>query len=769
MNVSFLRSGRIAPLLISLGAFALVVSVARSAPDEKPWTSYGGGADSSRFLDSKQITKANVSQLDVAWSYPYGESVFHALVVHGTVYGRARNGSLVALDAKTGKEIWIHEGMQTMTTRGMNYWESKDGKDRRLIFSMNDFLQEIDANTGKSIMTFGTEGVVDLREGLGRDPATVTRIQSGTPGQIFENLILLGSATGEGYMSPPGDLRAYDVVTGKLAWQFHTVPHPGEFGYETWPKDAWKYIGGTNTWGEITIDVKRGIAYFPIASPTYDFYGADRPGQNLFSDCLLALDARTGKRLWHFQTTHHDLWDYDNNAAPQLTTIRRNGRNVDVVAQAGKTGFLYVFDRVTGDPIWPIEERPVPKGEMPGEEYWPTQPFPTNPPPFVRQSFSADDISPYSNVTPEAREQFRQRLEASNNVGLFTPISFVDTVHTPGNNGGALFGTTSAEPTTGIVYVVGQNNPSVLRLFKPGEGRAAGPGAGFAVPGQAIYQRECQNCHGPDRAGAQTGPALTNVAGRLDAAAIRGLLTSGRGQMPAFPHLTSTELDLVATYLLAPAGRGARGAGAAGLAGRGGAGLPSSAPANLVVGTGGARTREQTGRGFGATPTYPEGVMPTEMNSINGQYGTIGYMMKPPYTTISAYDLNKPSIKWQVGFGDDPRLAAQGITGTGITQMRNSVVVTSSGLLFGIGGDGKVRAYDSETGKVLWTSAVGGGMGVRGSPSLYEIGGREYLLVPFGVASAAGARGAAAPAPFPEAAATASGYVVFALPEKGKG
>jgi quinoprotein glucose dehydrogenase len=748
-------------------ALAAIASFAapnlRSASDETPWTAYGGGADSSRFFDSKQITKANVGRLEVAWTYPYGESVFHAIVVHGVVYGRGRGSALVALDAKTGKELWIHDGLQAMTARGISYWESKDGRDRRLIFSMNDYLQEIDAATGKSILTFGRDGVVDLREGLGRDPATVARIQSGTPGQVFENLILLGSATGEGYMSPPGDLRAYDVVTGNQAWIFHTVPHPDEFGYETWPKDAWKYIGGTNTWGEITIDTNRGIAYFPTGSPTYDFYGADRIGQNLFSDCLIALDARTGKRLWHFQTTHHDLWDYDNNAAPQLTTIRHDGRNVDVVAQAGKTGFLYVFDRVTGAPIWPIEERPVPKGEMPGEEYWPTQPFPTNPPPFVRQAFSMDDVSELSNVTPEAREEFKKRLAASHNVGLFTPISFVDTVHAPGNNGGALFGTTSAEPATGMVYVVGQNNPSVLRLFKPGEGR--GPGLGAVQPGQAIFQRDCQACHGPDRAGTATGPSLTNVAGRLDAAAIRGLLTTGRGQMPAFPHLTSGDLDLITAYLLAPAGR-ARGAGPAAGAGGRGAATPSSAPAELLAGSGGAQVRPPSARGFGTPPVYPEGVTPTEQYSINGQYGTIGYMMKPPYTTITAYDLNKPAIRWQAGFGDDPRLAAEGITGTGITQMRNSVLVTASGLLFGIGGDGKVRAYDSETGKILWVSPVGGGMGVRGSPSLYEIGGRTYLLVPFGTTAPLAGRGTATPAT-PAAAATATGYVVFALPEKG--
>src|SRR6266496_2144300 len=331
-NMSVKVSQGFVRMFVVGAAAALAVITGLSAPADLNWISYGGGADSSRYFDSKEITKANVAKLQAVWIYPFGEAGFHPLIVHNTVYTRGRKGSLIALDAKSGRELWIREDMDAMTTRGLNYWESKDGKSRFLIFSLNDYLQEIDAATGKSVTSFGAGGVVDLREGLGRDPANISRVQSGTPGQVFENLILLGSAPGEGYMSPPGDLRAYDVITGKLAWQFHTVPHPGEYGYETWPKDAWKYIGGTNTWGEVSIDEKRGIAYFPTGSPTYDYYGADRPGMNLFSDCLIALDARTGKRLWHFQTTHHDLWDFDNNAAPQLTTIKHNGRNIDVVA-----------------------------------------------------------------------------------------------------------------------------------------------------------------------------------------------------------------------------------------------------------------------------------------------------------------------------------------------------------------------------------------------------------------------------------------------------
>lgn len=262
------------------------------------------------------------------------------------------------------------------------------------MFTLEDTLQAIDARTGKSILSFGKNGVVDLRVGLGRDPTTIRRVSSNTPGRIFENLLLLGSSPGEGYFSAPGHIRAYDVVTGELVWTFHTVPQPGEIGYETWPKDAWRYVGGVNVWGEITLDAKRGIAYFPVGSPTYDYYGADRHGANLFSDCLLALDARTGKRLWHFQMVHHDLWDYDPTAAPQLITVRKDGKTIDAVAQATKQGFVFVFDRVTGEPVWPIEERPVPKSDVPGELAWPTQPFSTLEP-TARQVVEPDDLTPY--------------------------------------------------------------------------------------------------------------------------------------------------------------------------------------------------------------------------------------------------------------------------------------------------------------------------------------------------------------------------------------
>src|SRR5688500_6598917 len=427
---------------------AVAAATMAQSPGDRWWTGYGNGPDSSRYFASRQIDRSNVTRLQVAWTYPHGDTGSIPVVVRGVVYGRGRNGSLVAVDAATGKELWIRENMTGMTSRGINYWESADGRDQRLIFSMHSLLQQVDAKTGKSIMSFGTNGVVDLCAGIdGRDPETIGAIQSNTPGGIFENLIILGSAPGEDYLSAPGDIRAYDILTGKLAWTFHTVPRPGEFGYETWPKDAWKYIGGVNSWGEMTVDSGRGIVYIPLGPPTYDFYGADRIGSNLFGTSIVALEARTGKRLWHFQLVHHDLWDMDPSAAPQLTTIRHNGRTRDVVAVASKLPWLYVFDRVTGEPIWPIEERPVPTSAMPGEQSWPTQPIPTQPPPFAKLTFGVEDISPY--LPADEAEALRTRLRAARNQGVFTPISHADTVHVPTSNGGVLFGGMAAEPTRG--------------------------------------------------------------------------------------------------------------------------------------------------------------------------------------------------------------------------------------------------------------------------------------------------------------------------------
>ena len=392
-----------AALLASVGA-----AVTASDKDKRAeWRHYLGGQDSASYSTLKEINRSNVTGLEVAWTYKVGANNrlrFNPIVVDDVMYVLGKDRAIVALDAATGKPLWTYDHdplfQRDITDRGINYWESKDRSQRRLLFAAGAYLHAVDARTGKLIPSFGKDGKVDLSEGLGRDPKAIIEFGFGSlgwnsPGRVYENLLIVGSRTGEAYGSPPGDIRAFNVMTGAQVWSFHTVPHPGEFGYERWPKEAYKEVGGINVWGDMSLDEARGIIYAPTGSPTYDFYGADRIGTNLFGNCLLALDARTGKRLWHYQVVHHDLWDYDNTAPPQLITVRHNGKKVDAVAMAGKTGFLYVFNRVTGEPLWPIEERKVPASDVPGEQSWPTQPFPTVVPPFGRQSFTVSEISPY--------------------------------------------------------------------------------------------------------------------------------------------------------------------------------------------------------------------------------------------------------------------------------------------------------------------------------------------------------------------------------------
>jgi quinoprotein glucose dehydrogenase len=742
---------------------AVVVQLGHAQIGRRTWTDYGGGADNARYLTLNQINKSNLDQLAVAWSYLTSDNisyVFNPVVVDNVMYVLARNNSLVALDATTGKEIWVHEGLQGIAPRGINYWESKDRSDRRLLFQMNSYLQAIDARTGRSITTFGKNGVVNLREGLGRDPETIVKTQSSNPGQIFENLIILGSAAGENYMAPPGDLRAFDVVTGALVWQFHTVPHPGEFGYETWPKDAWRYIGGVNTWGELSIDPVRGIAYFPLGSPTYDFYGADRHGANLFGSSLLALNARTGKRLWHFQMVHHDLWDYDNTAAPQLTTVRRNGKTIDVVAQAGKTGFLYVFDRVTGEPLWPIEERPVPPSDIPGERAWPTQPFPTAPPPFAPQTLTANDINPYI-LTDEERAAWKTRIANARNQGLFTPPSLQDTVSMPGAQGGANWGCTAADPSRGIVYVLSINVPSIYKLSTEapapgGGGRAGGPAA--IAQGRTLYAQRCETCHGTDLRGSGNYPSLVDITTRLGPEPLREIISGGGPGMPSNSDLTPSDLAAIVAFLgnpNAPPAAGGRGAGPGPNAGGGPVVASGGAPAGRVV---------PPGRAGGMVgPDYPAGIAVPEVRMYTG-YGMNGTIVKPPYSTLTAYDLNTGKIKWQIpAGGDDPRAVAKGAKDTGFISHRTGIITTSAGLLFHAGGDSKLRVYDSDTGKVLWTTALPAAS--RGIPAMYEVNGRQFLVVNATSTTAAAAGGQSSgltddPAPLARA------YVAFALPEK---
>ena len=742
--------------------FALIATLSVSSVDgnSKWWRDNLSGPDSSNYVDLDQIKKSNVNELEVAWTYPYAAGGFNSVMVDDMLYVYGRNGSLIALDASTGKEIWIHEGLNGLPSRGINYWQSADGKDRRLLFSINNFLQAIDARTGLSIPTFGIDGTVDLRAELLRGDKMGWNNNS--PGKVWKNLLILGSTTGEAFISPPGDIRAYDVITGKKVWQFHTIPTPGEFGYDTWPKDAYKYVGGANNWGSFSVDDERGIVYVPTGSATYDFYGADRLGQNLFANCLIALDARTGKRIWHFQTVHHDLWDLDNVSAPQLVTVRHNGRRIDAVAFAGKTGFLYVFNRVTGEPLWPIEERPVPKSDVPGEQAWPTQPFPTRPAPFAKQTFTVDDVNPWL-AKPEEYAAMKERVAKARNEGMFTPPALIDTISMPGNQGGSNWASTAANPQKGWVFVVNVNQLAILRLEDVRtrtipEGRGGGPAplqAGFEA-----YQRHCSACHGVNLQGGVAGAtSLIAVTDRMGEDAIKAIVSGGRGLMRPIPGVTEVEMSAVIAYLAnsSPNRGGGRGRG----------GPPPSFPAGPLVAGGGAPQPPAPPRSLGpfypgiggnaGSYPYPEDVPGLPSTRYMSDYGVLASWTKPPYTTITAYDLNTGEIKWQVPNGDHaPTIAAGGPSNTGGLGARNGLVVTKGGLVFQAGGDGKFRAYDEDTGKVLWAGTfVGNAPGV---PVSYESKGRQFVVMTATQGGSGGAPGADTPA--------ASGMVAFALPKR---
>jgi quinoprotein glucose dehydrogenase len=700
-----------------------------AAENHTTWRAYGGSPDGAQYSALRQINRSNVKKLQVAWTYRTGDNrkySFNPLVVDGVMYVLAKNNSIVALDAGTGKEIWTHatDAKEAhITNRGIDYWESVDRSDRRLLFSVSNQLQELDARTGQSILQFGTNGRVDLRAGLGRDPESLTLVQSYNPGRIFENLIILGSETNEEYNSGPGDIRAYDVLTGRLAWSFHTVPHAGEPGYETWPKDAWKSVGGANDWAGMALDVKRGIVFVPTASPKYNFYGANRPGANLYGNCLLALNARTGKLIWYYQMVHHDIWDYDNAATPMLATVQHDGKKVDVVAQAGKVGFVWVFNRETGEPLWPIEERPVLKSGMPGEETWPTQPFPSKPPPFARQSFTVKDLSPF--LDPEEREQIRSEMLSAHNEGLFTPPGLGNTVEMPGNNGGALYGGTAIEPNNGDLYVVSKDLPAMLKLELASKvSRTGSP----EEQGRSIFAANCSQCHGANLEGKPPAiPSLLDVGSRLSSDHIQSVVQHGQGPMPPFSQLSVPEIGSLLAYLkhpeLAPA-----------------ASAEANADSQGTVDPISAHYRSSFGFMF-ARSGLP--------------------VISPPWTSLTAYDLNKGTIRWQIPLGVVPELAAKGFTNTGAQFPKVSPVVTAGGLIFAGTRDRKVRAIDSATGKVLWEAEVDAAL--EGMPAVYEVQGREYVV--FCAAAQASTHTQNIPG-HPESQAPIPGaYVAFALPD----
>ncbi len=681
------------------------------------WPGHGGGPEHRQYSDLGQITRENVGQLRVAWTFHTGDArpdrtqiQCNPIVVRGTLYATSPQLKLLALDAATGRERWRFdpfagdpEGASSSgVNRGVVYWADERGGQARILFTAGQRLFALDAATGQPIDTFGTGGVVDLHDGFGRDVSRLS-VRATTPGVVYRDLLILGSSLGEGPgPAAPGDIRAFDVRTGKIRWAFHTIPHPGEPGYDTWPPDAWKTAGGANSWSGLSLDERRGIVFVPTGSATFDFWGGTRHGANLYANSLVALRAATGERVWHFPFGPHDIWDRDLPQAPVLVTVRRDGRDVDAVAQATKSGYVFVFDRETGAPLFPIEERPAPASDVAGEQAWPTQPLPVSPPPFARQILTEADVT---TISPEAAESARERLRTARTGAMFLPPSEQGTIVYPGFDGGAEWGGSAFDARTGRLFVNANEMAWILRLVNL-QARHGEPGAA----GRRTYQVYCGVCHGENRNGdpARTIPSLNDVESRLSRANVHDIIRRGRGVMPPFAMISDAEREALVAYLFNDV-RPPRAASSA-----------DDPPSEvLFTHTGYNRFLDREG--------YPA--------------------IRPPWGTLNAIDLNKGEIAWQIPLGEFEALTKRGIAPTG-TENYGGPIVTASGLLFiGASKDEKFRAFDVNDGRLLWQTTLPAAG--HATPATYSVNGKQFVVI-----AAGGGKG------------TKSGdaYVAYALP-----
>jgi quinoprotein glucose dehydrogenase len=692
----------------------------RTGPTD--WPAYLGGNDSAQYSALTQIDRSNVAGLEVAWVYnsggadPEGRTNIQCnpIVRDGVLYGTNPMRKAFALDAATGAELWTFDPAQQDpelgtfgTARGLVYWQNDDASDRRILYVAGQRLYALDAGTGELVPGFGESGSVSLYIGFSEETHNLF-MGSRTPGVVFENLLIFGSTTGETLPAPPGDVRAIDIRSGELVWRFHTIPHPGEPGYETWPEHVPGEFGSANNWAGMSLDVERELVYVPLGAAAYDFYGANRPGQNLYANSLVVLEARTGKLRWHYQTVHHDIWDRDLPMPPNLLTIVHEGRKRDVVAQLTKSAYIFVFDRETGEPIWPIEEVPVPTGSaLPGEQPWPTQPIPTRPPQFSRGTL--DPIADASNISPEYNELARERF-ARLRIGNYEPPSEQGTVVFPGFDGGGEWGGAAVDPESGIMYVNGSEVAWMLRMVEV-------DGADFettADVGKMTYARNCLYCHGVDGQGDPLGdfPSLADLGSRLEEGEIRELVRTGKNRMPGAPHLGDDQVSNLLDYLL------------------------------------------ERGR-----PLSSDERAASRFRRDNLRYLSTGYikildpegnpLIKPPWGRLHAIDLNRGEILWQVTLGELPELTARGIPPTG-TENYGGPVVTKSGLIFiAATKDSQIRAFDTRDGSVLWQHELPASG--YATPATYEVDGRQYVVV------AAGGGRLGPP--------SSDAYVAFALPQ----
>jgi len=667
----------------------LLFSCRQSGNENRSWAVYRGDKESSGYSPLKQINADNLSRLEVAWAYHSGDAregnrsaiQCNPLIVDTVMYITSPQLKLIALDAKRGKEIWRFDPFEgeeaTGVNRGVTYWT--DGKNQHILFSAGPYLYAVNAITGKLINSFGEHGKADLRNGLGRDPSRLA-VWATSPGIVYKDILVMGTALGEGYDAAPGFVRGYNVVTGKTEWTFHTIPQPGEFGHDTWEPDAWKEAGGVNAWAGMSLDEKTGTVFLPLGSPAFDFYGGNRKGDNLFGNCLVALDAQTGERKWHHQLVHHDLWDYDLPSPPTLLTIKKDGKTIDAVAQTTKMGMVFVFDRNTGEPVFSIEERSVPQTNLSGEQTSATQPFPVKPAPFVRQHFSEEDIT---DISDASNSYVKTKMGNAKMGTIYTPPDTTGVVQFPGTRGGAEWGGASVDKATGILYV---NANEVPMLFKMKQVVLADD---ILSRGQQAYTlNNCTMCHGADRKGTEAFPALLGLNKKYKPAEIKKLLQTGKGQMPAYPNLSDDDRAALVTFLL-----------------------------NDTIIT----------PQFQAASSAQHRYVHDGWNVLTDQDGYPG--VKPPWGTLNAIDLNSGDILWQVPLGEYPELLEKGMhTGT---QNLGGPIVTAGGLvIIGATRDEKLRIFEKATGKLLWEYKLPAGG--YATPSTYMIDGKQYIVIAAG-------------------------------------
>lgn len=674
--------------------------------DYSTWTSYGGTKDANRYSSIDQINLGNVAQLKEAWVFNTGdkdtannrsEMQCNPIVIDGTLYLTSSKLKLFALDPATGKQKWVfdpnanaEEKIGFGINRGLMYWEDEKGQDRRIFYGVASRLYAVNATDGNPVKEFGTNGSIELKEGLDIPESQDGSLILKTPGVIFKDLVIIGMSLSEDADALPGHVRAFDVRTGKRKWIFHTIPQPGEFGYDSWEdKDAWKNIGGANNWTGMSLDEERGVVYIPTGTASPDFYGGTRKGSNLFANSIIALDAATGKYIWHYQVVHHDLWDRDLPAAPNLVTVNHNGKKIDALAQITKQGYVYLLDRTNGKPVFPIPEVPVPQeGALPGEKPWPTQPIPTLPESFSRQKFGPEDVA---DLSPESHRELMERYVRIKNRAHFSPPSKEGNWMFPDFGGGGEWGGAAVDMETKILYVNSNEVPSTQVMLDAPQTEGTG-----ITPGRAVYNKYCISCHGAELKGSGTEyPSLLNINKKYNVTQISQIIQQGRNRMPSFKHVPESERNNLAAYL---------------------SGTEDVSKEQNAVAINKVNRKSQ---------------IPYVMKGYDRFVDKDGYPgIKPPWGTLNAVDLNSGKLLWKVPLGEYAELIKRGI---GITGSRNygGPVVTKGGLVFiAATPDEKIRAFDKNSGKMLWEAKLpAAGFA---SPATYKINGKQFLVIACG-------------------------------------